>query len=58
MRVRVIAIGQRLPSWIETGCDEYVKRLPREWNFELLPLKSVTRVEGNRLRTRCAPRPG
>ena len=45
MRVRVIAVGQRLPSWIETGCDEYVKRLPREWSFELVPVKSVTRVE-------------
>jgi len=46
MRVRVIAIGQKLPSWIETGCDEYVKRMPREWSFELVALKSAPRVEG------------
>ena len=46
MRIRVIAVGQRLPSWIDTGCEEYIKRMPREWNFELMPLKSVTRVEG------------
>ncbi|MEO7760906.1 MAG: 23S rRNA (pseudouridine(1915)-N(3))-methyltransferase RlmH [Casimicrobiaceae bacterium] len=46
MRVRVIAVGQRLPAWIETGCEEYVKRMPREWNFDLVSLKGVTRVEG------------
>src|ERR1044071_8573849 len=46
MRIRVVAIGQRLPSWIETGCAEYVARLPREWNFELIALKAATRTEG------------
>ena len=46
MRIRVIAVGQRLPSWIETGCEEYAKRMPREWNFELVPLKAAARVEG------------
>ena len=46
MRIRVIAVGQRLPSWIEAGCEEYAKRMPREWNFELVQLKAVTRLEG------------
>ena len=46
MRVRVIAIGQRLPSWMEAGCEEYVKRMPREWSFGLVALKAVTRIEG------------
>lgn len=46
MRIRVVAIGQRLPTWVESGCDEYAKRLPREWNFELVTLKSAVRVEG------------
>jgi 23S rRNA (pseudouridine1915-N3)-methyltransferase len=46
MRVRVIAVGQRLASWVETGCDEYSRRIPREWNYELVPLKAATRVEG------------
>jgi 23S rRNA (pseudouridine1915-N3)-methyltransferase len=46
MRIRVVAIGHRLPSWVEAGCDEYAKRMPREWSFELVALKSATRVEG------------
>ena len=46
MRVRVIAVGQRLASWVETGCNEYSRRIPPEWNYELVPLKAAARVEG------------
>jgi 23S rRNA (pseudouridine1915-N3)-methyltransferase len=46
MRIRIVAIGHRLPPWVEAGCDEYAKRMPREWSFELVALKSATRVEG------------
>jgi len=27
MRVRVIAVGTRMPAWVRSGCDEYFKRL-------------------------------
>lgn len=27
MRVRVIAIGTRMPPWVRSGCDEYLRRL-------------------------------
>jgi 23S rRNA (pseudouridine1915-N3)-methyltransferase len=46
VRIRVVAIGHRLPSWVEAGCDEYAKRMPREWSFELVALKSAARTEG------------
>jgi 23S rRNA (pseudouridine1915-N3)-methyltransferase len=46
MRIRLIAVGQRLQPWVEAGCEEYVKRLPREWNFELVALKAANRTEG------------
>jgi 23S rRNA (pseudouridine1915-N3)-methyltransferase len=45
MRIRLIAVGQRLQPWVEAGCDEYVKRLPREWNFEIVALKAAVRTE-------------
>jgi 23S rRNA (pseudouridine1915-N3)-methyltransferase len=46
MRVWLIAVGQRLPAWVDAGCEEYVKRLPREWSFELVELKAAQRPEG------------
>ena len=27
MRVRVIAVGTRMPPWVRTACDEYLSRL-------------------------------
>lgn len=46
MHIRLIAVGQRLPAWVEAGCQEYIKRLPREWNFALDALKAAVRPEG------------
>jgi 23S rRNA (pseudouridine1915-N3)-methyltransferase len=27
MRVRVIAVGTRMPGWVRSGCEEYLRRL-------------------------------
>jgi 23S rRNA (pseudouridine1915-N3)-methyltransferase len=43
MRVSVLAIGQRLPTWAQTAVDDYAKRLPPEWRFELKALKAEPR---------------
>jgi 23S rRNA (pseudouridine1915-N3)-methyltransferase len=38
MQLRVIAIGTKMPAWVEQGCAEYCKRLPRELQLEWLEL--------------------
>jgi 23S rRNA (pseudouridine1915-N3)-methyltransferase len=35
MRISVIAVGTRMPDWVEAGIGEYSKRLPAEINFEI-----------------------
>ena len=35
MRIRLIAIGTRMPAWIEEGFKDYLERLPREIKLEL-----------------------
>ena len=34
-RLRLLAVGTRMPGWVEEGFEEYRKRLPREWALEL-----------------------
>lgn len=34
MRVTLIAVGTRMPAWVEQGVAEYRKRLPAELQFE------------------------
>jgi 23S rRNA (pseudouridine1915-N3)-methyltransferase len=29
MRLRVLAVGQKMPAWIDQGVDEYARRLPK-----------------------------
>jgi len=35
MRIRLIAVGTRMPDWVEDGFAEYAGRLPRELKLEL-----------------------
>ncbi|MDM7322593.1 MAG: 23S rRNA (pseudouridine(1915)-N(3))-methyltransferase RlmH, partial [Gammaproteobacteria bacterium] len=30
MRIHLIAIGEKMPAWVQAGFDEYARRLPRE----------------------------
>lgn len=34
-RLRLLAVGTRMPGWVQEGFEEYRKRLPREWSLEL-----------------------
>jgi len=43
MRVTIVAIGQRLPVWAAAAVDDYAKRLPSEWRFDLKALKAEPR---------------
>jgi len=43
MRARLIAIGERMPAWVEAGYAEYVKRLSRELPLELVEISTKQR---------------
>ena len=43
MRIRLIAVGSRMPRWVEDGWQEYVKRLPPELTLELVEIPLQTR---------------
>ena len=45
MHVTLLTIGRKMPGWIQNGCDDYTKRLPRHWQFrvkEFAQAKSAT----------------
>lgn len=35
MRVRLLAVGTRMPAWVDAGFQDYARRLPPEWAFAL-----------------------
>lgn len=38
MRIKLIAIGQRMPEWVNTGYREYAQRLRKPCQLELIEL--------------------
>src|SRR5678815_4600784 len=46
MRLRVVALGQRMPAWVDAGWDEYARRMPPEFPVELVALKNEPRNRG------------
>jgi 23S rRNA (pseudouridine1915-N3)-methyltransferase len=43
MKLTIIAVGTRMPDWVQTGYGEYAKRLPRECALELREIPLATR---------------
>jgi 23S rRNA (pseudouridine1915-N3)-methyltransferase len=45
MKLRVVALGHRMPAWVEAGYADYAKRLPREYALDLVALKPAAREQ-------------
>ena len=43
MRLRIVALGHRMPAWVNAAFADYARRLPREFALELLELKPESR---------------
>jgi 23S rRNA (pseudouridine1915-N3)-methyltransferase len=46
VRLRILAIGTKMPDWVEAGCNEYLKRLPPELRIEVVELPLGKRGKG------------
>lgn len=45
MRIRIIAVGTKMPDWVEQGYAEYAKRMPRECVVEMVELPLAQRTK-------------
>ena len=43
MRLLIVAVGQRVPDWAQTACDDYIKRFPQDFKVELKTVKTEAR---------------
>lgn len=50
MKLRVVALGTRLPAWIGLGYGEYARRMPRGFALELFEIKPEPRDRGMTIR--------
>ena len=47
MRIRVLAVGTRMPPWVVAGVSEYGKRLPRDFRVEWVEIAPAKRQGDN-----------
>jgi len=47
MQINLVAVGKRMPAWIETAVKEYSKRLPKNIQFKLIEITPAVRGKNN-----------
>ena len=47
MRINLIAIGKKMPEWLNSGIHHYQKQLPSSYNFTLTSLEAQNRKTNN-----------
>lgn len=43
MKLILIAVGTKMPAWVQTGFEEYARRFPRDLPFELIEIAAGKR---------------
>ena len=46
MKIHLLAVGTKMPGWVDEAYNEYAKRLPRECCLQLTEIKPEKRVGG------------
>lgn len=46
MRLRLLAVGTRMPAWVDEGFKEYAKRLSGDISLELVEISAGKRTKG------------
>ena len=46
MKFYIVAVGNKMPTWVDTGFNEYVKRMPTELSIQLINIKPEKRGGG------------
>lgn len=49
MRIRILAIGQKMPAWVQAGYDEYAKRIVDDCQLEMVELPMQKRLKNNNI---------
>jgi 23S rRNA (pseudouridine1915-N3)-methyltransferase len=45
LKLLVLAVGHRMPAWVDAGFEEYARRMPRESPLKLTEIRAEPRAE-------------
>jgi 23S rRNA (pseudouridine1915-N3)-methyltransferase len=47
VRIRIVAVGQKMPAWVSEGYDEYARRIQGDCRLELVEVPMAKRGKGS-----------
>jgi 23S rRNA (pseudouridine1915-N3)-methyltransferase len=47
MKLRIISVAHKMPTWVVMACEDFTKRMPRELSIEIIEIKPEKRAAGN-----------
>jgi len=50
VHIRLLAVGDRQPSWVDEAFGKYTGRYPREWKFRLDTIQTIRRNKNDKSR--------
>ncbi len=45
MQINILAVGEKSPSWVEAGVNQYIARMPRECSVKIIPVATAKRIK-------------
>ena len=51
MHIRLLAVGDRQPSWVDDAFDKYRERFPRDWKFRIDTIPAARRGKNDKSQT-------
>ncbi|HRD35003.1 MAG TPA: 23S rRNA (pseudouridine(1915)-N(3))-methyltransferase RlmH [Rhodocyclaceae bacterium] len=58
MKLMIVAVGTRMPAWVDAGFDEFARRMPRELPLQLIEVKAEPRTTGKTVEAMMAAEAG
>lgn len=50
MKIKLIAVGNKMPAWVEAGVEEYQKRLPADFSLSIREIPPAMRTKNSDLK--------
>lgn len=47
MKLRIISVAHKMPTWVVMACEDFTKRMTRELSIEIIEIKPEKRAAGN-----------
>lgn len=58
MKIHILAVGTRMPAWVDAAYDDFARRMPREMPLELQEIKPEPRNSGKTVAAMMAAEAG